>query len=418
MPPTRTSTVFRIKNVPSTWDVADLETALRGQLGPEEADVKLNVSLVPSAYKSERESAAKCALVDFQPAPGFLRGVIADATGNTIYYLDVERGTTLSIDANFLGFTQLYEPRGREIVADIVAVTGLGGHAYGSWRGKQTKKMWLRDFLSQDAQDCRTMIYGYDSNLKNRGFHTLKDYKLEFLQHIAKIRVTQEEIKRPIIFLGHSFGGIIVAQSLVQAASKRANNDKHSFIGNEYLTTATIGVMFFGTPHRGILMEDVRRMLQDDAENPRIGLLDEIEDELDLGPNLRKFISLVEGFKPVVSFYERLQTAEVAKDSQDRYTRSGKYKATLDTDSALLDLPEHLEEAIPVNADHTNIVKFDHKFGTYEDVVERIRRCLDNASEMEGKFRALERHHRDNPDDGQGSGLDRLKRMRVNVKIG
>ncbi len=31
----------------------------------------------------------------------------------------------------------------------------------------------------------------------------------------------------------------------------------------------------------------------------------------------------------------------------------------MDTDSALLQLPEHMEEMIPLDADHSTIVKFD-----------------------------------------------------------
>ncbi|KAL7271956.1 hypothetical protein RUND412_005262 [Rhizina undulata] len=171
--------------------------------------------------------------------------------------------------------------------------------------------MWLRDFLGRDLPNCRTMIYGYNTNLNSRGIHTLTDYKIEFLKEIAKIMNSEKEIKRPIIFIGHSFGGIVIAQSLVEAATRKAEMD--SFTGNSYLVAATCAVIFFGTPHRGISMEDVRKMLADyDVRNPRLDLLDEIKDELALEPHLEGFLKLAEGFK-VVSFYERLQTAEVAK---------------------------------------------------------------------------------------------------------
>ncbi|KAL7269267.1 hypothetical protein RUND412_008080 [Rhizina undulata] len=199
--------------------------------------------------------------------------------------------------------------------------------------------------------------------------HTLKDYKTEFLQEIARIRTSEEEVKRPIVFIGRSFGGIIIAQSLVEAATKKG--EKQAFVGNEYLVAETCAVMFFSTPHRGILMQDVRKMLEDDNRNPRIGLLDEIESELNLKPYLKEFIKLEGNFK-VVSFYERLQTAEVAKNSQNKYTRSGKFKSTLDIDSAVLHLPDRLEETIPVNAHHTNIVKFEYKDRIYEAVVKMV----------------------------------------------
>ncbi|KAL7267903.1 hypothetical protein RUND412_009495 [Rhizina undulata] len=362
----RASTVFRIQNVPSAFTVEDLEQILCGELSDDEARrVKVNVTFVPSCYTTQRNT--KCALVEFKPTPGFLQHVEKDVTGSKMVYLEVGDGT-ITVDVNFYGFTQLYDVEETGIIADIVAVTGLGGHAYGSWRGKETKKMWLRDFLAHDLPNCRTMIYGYNSNLKSRGFHTLKDYKKEFLQEIARIRTSEE--------------------SLVEAATKKG--EKIAFVGNEYLVAATCAVMFFGTPHRGILMEDVRKMLEDDNRHPRIGLLDEIESELNLKPYLKEFIKLAENFK-VVSFYERLQTAEVAKNLQNKYTRSGKFKSTLDTDSAVLHLPDHLEETIPVNADHTSIVKFEYKDRTYEAVVKRVHQYMETAPDhVKERFCALD----------------------------
>ncbi|KAL7269776.1 hypothetical protein RUND412_007546 [Rhizina undulata] len=361
----RASTVFRIKDVPSTFTVADLAQILRGKLSKDENQVNINITFVPSCYWSQRGT--KWALVDFQPIPSFLQEVAYDKTESRKVYLDVE-DETLTIDVNFYGFTQLYEVKGAEIAADIVAVTGLGGHAYGSWRGKQTKKMWLRDFMAQDLKNCRTMIYGYNSNLNSRGFHTVKDYKIEFLNEIAKVRKSEE--------------------SLVEAATRKG--EMESFAGNSYLLAATCAVIFFGTPHRGISLDDVRKMLEDyDVANPRIGLLDEIKNELNLEPDLKEFLKLAEGLK-VLSFYERLQTAEVAKNSENRYTRSGNFKATLDVDSALLRLPKDLEETIPVNSDHTNMVKFDHKRDTtYEDVIERMQKYVERARDhVKERFRS------------------------------
>ena len=51
-----------------------------------------------------------------------------------------------------------------------------------------------------------------------------------------------QESKRPIIFIAHSLGGIIVKQALVWAHREpqyKAINDH------------TLGLFFFGTPHRG-----------------------------------------------------------------------------------------------------------------------------------------------------------------------
>lgn len=52
--------------------------------------------------------------------------------------------------------------------------------------------MWLRDFLSKDLPQCRTMIYGYDSKLSSHGVDTILDYGRELMEEIKKIRNTKE----------------------------------------------------------------------------------------------------------------------------------------------------------------------------------------------------------------------------------
>ena len=75
----------------------------------------------------------------------------------------------------------------------IIAITGLDGHAYGSWRGKgNLGRMWLRDFLSKDLPRCRTMIYGYNSKLLSNGIDTIMDYGRELMEEIKKVRNTEE----------------------------------------------------------------------------------------------------------------------------------------------------------------------------------------------------------------------------------
>ena len=51
-----------------------------------------------------------------------------------------------------------------------------------------------------------------------------------------------QESKRPIIFIAHSLGGIIVKQALVWA---------HTEPRYQTIKDHTLGIVFFGTPHRG-----------------------------------------------------------------------------------------------------------------------------------------------------------------------
>ena len=93
-------------------------------------------------------------------------------------------------DQSFHGLTQLYNPTvdSTEITADIVAITGLDGHAYGSWSGGYPKRMWLRDFLSKDLPKCRVMTYGYNSKLSTPGLHTIAGFGRSLRKELLRAR--------------------------------------------------------------------------------------------------------------------------------------------------------------------------------------------------------------------------------------
>ncbi|KAI5843125.1 hypothetical protein DFP73DRAFT_479241, partial [Morchella snyderi] len=99
----------------------------------------------------------------------------------------------------------------------VIAVTGLGGHAFGSWRSRVCpdgcpldRPMWLRDFLPDQFPQLRIMTYGYKSGLVKPNGFTLEDHTRGFIQSINNSRRTCPN--RPIVLIGHSLGGIIVAK--------------------------------------------------------------------------------------------------------------------------------------------------------------------------------------------------------------
>lgn len=77
-------------------------------------------------------------------------------------------------------------------VISIIAVTGLAANPYGSWTGKQSRRMWLREFLSQDFKNCRTITFGYDSRLDTPGFGKTEDYALDLLNNMSNFRNSDE----------------------------------------------------------------------------------------------------------------------------------------------------------------------------------------------------------------------------------
>ncbi len=80
-------------------------------------------------------------------------------------------------------------------LCSLVAVTGLGGHAFGSWKVGGKHDMWLRDYLPEDLRkqklQTRIMIYGYNSKLvESRAHATLHDYATQFLEALKSARST------------------------------------------------------------------------------------------------------------------------------------------------------------------------------------------------------------------------------------
>ncbi|EXA31288.1 hypothetical protein FOVG_17412 [Fusarium oxysporum f. sp. pisi HDV247] len=348
--------IFRVTGLPAEQPDerpnAALENAIRNNLSDEEKSrLSFTVTVVPSYY-SDLE---RVALVEFlDGVPSFLSNLVANPLGDW----QVEMGDTdINFDQHFFGFTQLYTPKtDARVTADIIAITGLDGHAYGSWRGKgNLGRMWLRDFLSKDLPCCRTMIYGYNSKLSSHGIDTIMDYGRELMEELKKIRNTEELRQRPLFFIAHSFGGILLAHCLVKAV--QTNEEDHPTIAT--LHRATYGTLLFGIPHKGLVVDDIQKMLAGQGNHPRSALLQQIRDKSDLlAFQLADFKNLIRDRK-IVSFFETAQTRQL--DESKCWKRTGEFVTTLDTDSALLQLPDSMEEKIPLDSDHSMIVKFDNK---------------------------------------------------------
>ena len=74
------------------------------------------------------------------------------------------------------------------------------------------------------------------------------------------------------------------------------------------LHKAAYGILFFGAPHKGLVIDDIQRMVAGKDQHPRIELLEQIKLKSDLLMyQLADFKNLIRDRK-IVSFYERHQT--------------------------------------------------------------------------------------------------------------
>ncbi|KAI9725769.1 MAG: hypothetical protein M1828_002652 [Chrysothrix sp. TS-e1954] len=133
-----------------------------------------------------------------------------------------------------------------DIEADVFAIHGLGSDSSLAWTHLETGKTWLQDFLPRDFSNLRVVSINHDSRWDAYSpIQSLRDYGQVILDAIASLRRDDDEKKRPLILIGHSFGGILLKKALVIGKETNAKARQRSVADNVY------AALFFGTPHKG-----------------------------------------------------------------------------------------------------------------------------------------------------------------------
>jgi hypothetical protein len=108
-----------------------------------------------------------------------------------------------------------------DFMCSIILVHGLNpkskddeAHSIGTWT--ENGRFWPKDDLPSRIPNARIFLYVYDSSAAYSGSQaTFCDKADELLETIAANREDCEE--RPLILMGHSLGGILVEQALINA---------------------------------------------------------------------------------------------------------------------------------------------------------------------------------------------------------
>ncbi|KAF8248856.1 hypothetical protein K440DRAFT_599764 [Wilcoxina mikolae CBS 423.85] len=268
-----------------------------------------------------------------------------------------------------------YGKMGDEAEFDIVAVNGLGAHGEYTWRaekkmpdtafmpGSKEYVLWLRDLLPNAFPNARIMSFQNDSSyLVNGTVKTIQDCGEQLLHELERFRRSEKERNRPLIFVGHSFGGIIIKQALVQADRK---NRAHPVL------KSTSGIIFLGTPHDGSWPSSIAKL----AVNCTfwMGSSSSIMDAL--GYQSTELRELDKDFtriyrKSITCFYETRKTYML-----------NRLVPILLVDSRSASISGHT--SLPIDTDHSGLNKYssvdDHG---YRLIVDEIKCMVDNFSEQ------------------------------------
>lgn len=181
---------------------------------------------------------------------------------------------------------------------------GTQSHAEKTWTAEDKKHniktMWLKDeeFLPRDIPYARVLLHSYNANvILNPSTIGVTDQAVNLLERLRQERV--DAPTRPLIFICHSLGGIIVKKALVKAKSMSIHND---------IWMSSFGIVFFATPHRGgngvplgkIARSIVSKVLQD----PNPHLLDVLERHSLYGNEVQQEFRDVLSNYSIISFYE------------------------------------------------------------------------------------------------------------------
>ncbi|KAJ9156533.1 ankyrin [Pleurostoma richardsiae] len=269
------------------------------------------------------------------------------------------------VEAKYGLFT-LAEPKpGEQDKIDIIAIHGLGGDRLATWK-HSCGRVWLRDFLPLHFPNARIMTFGYNSAVAfSKSIASIDDFAVELLERLTSAR--RAATSRPLVFICHSMGGIVVKKALIIAHERSSHYSA--------ILKSVAGVVFMATPHRGSAFATwgsiVARMIRlaQFGSGTNAELLSTLaNNSKELQSISGQFVERGQGMK-IVTFYE----TEALE-----YTNS----PIVDKDSAVLNIPN--ERLIPMRANHRTICQFPNEDSQeYLLVKEALEAIIEQTSSIE-----------------------------------
>lgn len=367
---------FRIRGIPLNWDSERLQSFLLKR--------ESWAGLTVGSLARETNGRSGTGTVTFQTLPPPLQRL---RTGRS-YRIQLPPGDQpsrkqyLVVDKDFYGITTLYSPPTEDHKIDIVSISGIGGHAFGSFKEGGEDHMWLRDSLPFDLiwEDtgrpmARSMIYGYESTVaQSENIQNLEDLATSF--HASMLALERGAIPRPVILVAHSLGGLIVKQWLVALSMSKYEKDTQ-------LLQRVYGIAFFGVPHDGMDISSLIPMVGDSPNRFLLESINNINSQI-LNTQRRQFHMALgqEGDSEIVCFYETLKSPTAKKDQSGYWKMTGPLSVLVTRASATHcrsweeDGPEHI---CAVARTHSNMVKFGPEDHEYDKVCEKLKELARQA---------------------------------------
>jgi hypothetical protein len=167
--------------------------------------------------------------------------------------------------------------------------------------------LWLRDLFPHAKYSTRILSYEYDceSLVKPGGLADSSIYTeaISLVNHLVADRESEDAERRPLIFLCHGYGGILLKRALAYSHSRKDVKLEHL----RSIYRSTTGIIFVATPHHGLKKSTLLLSHRHIRHGPSQFTLNLIEGSEALQEVSDQFAPLVKDFR-IYNFWELEKT--------------------------------------------------------------------------------------------------------------
>ena len=249
-----------------------------------------------------------------------------------------------------------------------MAIHGLQEGPKETWTEPSNGKNWLKDFLpiaQGGLLKARILSYGYEidilASFDNDAANGITSLAQTMVSRLQAERGLTGASRRPIIFVCHDFGGIILKRALAFSATQVSNKVAHNYS----IYISTYGILFLGTPHQGYDFEYVQDIMRKSKHSSALDAVMVGHQEL--------MQNVADQFAPLVKQYhiffiwEQLQT---------HFKRISGFVVNHYSAAPLLDNTERSQSS----TDHSRLCKFNsEECPEYRTILEALMRYSRSA---------------------------------------
>jgi hypothetical protein len=191
-------------------------------------------------------------------------------------------------------------------IFSIVAIHDINQDAMDTWTDPTSKILWLRDLLPRNTHHLRALIYSYKAEtFTSPGVGSTRSILAHANNLVAELcadRQLEDAFDRPIIFVCHGFGGLLLKRALAYSSSRETKALEHL----RSIYVCTYGILFLGTPHNGISKESLLAQ-SSQSTGPNHFMLSLLKGSEMLSEINDQFAPLMKQFS-IFNFWEELET--------------------------------------------------------------------------------------------------------------